>query len=481
MVRYLNNQVQRFIKEYAQAISAGTAAVFAGAGLACSSGFVNWKELLRNIAIEVNLDVDKESDLISLAQYYKNEMGGNRNKLNNEILSHFTKSVSNNKCMDILATLPIDTYWTTNYDHVIEDSLRQHGKIVDVKISQSNLADNLPKHNAIVYKFHGDISSPADAILTKDDYELFDITHKLFITSLQGCLVSKTFVFVGYSLNDPNLLQILSKIRVLLGENCRMHYFLTKKISKKDFKNSQEYNYACAKRELVLKDLQRYGIRGIEIQSYEDIPHIFECVRKLYFLNKIFIAGSCRNYGTWNYKDAYDFMYRLGYQLIKRGFHISTGLIEGVGPQVVNGALTAIEEDQLNIDSSLTIKTLPLIQGSDKHIKPNAKKKFQNNMISEAGIILFLFGNQYYDNVLEISRGVMHDYERAKEQKKYIIPIGSTGYASEYILKDIEENITEFPYLVPFIIDLKSERKIHKLIDLIFRIIEHIRNNIESF
>ena len=68
-IRYFGKQVQHFITEYAQAISSGTAAIFAGAGLSCNSGFVNWKELLRNIAEEVNLDVDKETDLISLAQY----------------------------------------------------------------------------------------------------------------------------------------------------------------------------------------------------------------------------------------------------------------------------------------------------------------------------------------------------------------------------------------------------------------------------
>lgn len=481
MSRKFSKHIQNFISEYTQAISAGTAAIFAGAGLSCNSGFVNWKELLRNIAECVNLDIDKEHDLISLTQYYKNEMGGNRSKLNNEILSHFTKSVTPSKCMEILATLPIDTFWTTNYDHVIEDSLKRYGKIVDVKITQSNLAESLPKHDAIVYKFHGDILFPADAILTKDDYELFDITHKLFITSLQGCLVSKTFVFIGYSLSDPNFLQILSRIRVLLGENVRMHYFLTKKFSRQDFKNTKEFSYACAKRELMLNDLKRYGIKGVEIQTYDDIPRIFECVKKLYFLNKIFIAGSCRHYGQWKYERAYEFMYQLGYKLIKNGFHISTGLIEGVGPQVVNGALTAIEEDKLNIETSLTIKTLPLIKGCDKHIQPMAKNNYQQNMISQVGIVIFLFGNQYYDNELEISRGVMHDYERALEQKKYIIPVGSTGFAAENILNDIENNIEKFPYLRPFISQLRNEKDTYRLVALIFRIIDYIRNNIESF
>lgn len=473
--------ISNFISEYAKAISAGTAAVFAGAGLSCNSGFVNWKELLRDIAKSINLDIDKETDLISLTQYYKNEMGGNRNKLNQEILSQFTKKASQNQCMDILASLPINTYWTTNYDHIIEDTLTRHDKIVDVKITHQNLSINVPNNDAIVYKFHGDILFPSEAVLTKDDYEVFDITHKLFTASLQGDLVCKTFVFIGYGLNDPNFLQILSRIRVLLGENSRIHYFLIKKLSRKDYKKAIDYSYACIKRDLFLKDLIRYGIQSVEIESYDDIPHIFECIKRMYLINKIFIAGSCRNYEPWDSKKAYEVLYKTGYQLIKDGYKISTGLIEGVGPQLVNGALTAIEENKLNIESVLSIKTLPLIKGSDAHIIPNAKNNFQKNMISQAGIILFFWGNQYYDGKLEISRGVLHDYERALAHQKYVIPIASTGYASYYILNDIEKNIDKFPYLKPFLKELKNEKDPDNIISLIFRIIEYIRKNIESF
>lgn len=476
-----NKNINDFISEYAKAISSSTAAVFAGAGLSCDSGFVNWKDLLRDIAQSIGLDIDKETDLISVAQYYKNENGGNRNKLNQDILDNFTKYSSPNKCMDILATLPIKTYWTTNYDHIIENTLEKHDKKVDVKILQNNLSINIPDNDAVVYKFHGDILFPSEAVLTKDDYEIFNITHNLFITSLQGDLISKTFIFIGYSFNDPNFLQVLSKIRILLGENSRMHYFFTKKITRSDFKNKNEYLYAHLKRKLFLKDLLRYGIQSVEIENYSDIPQIFECIKRLYLTNSIFISGSCRNYGNWNQTDAYELLYNTGYQLVKNGFKISTGLIEGVGPQLVNGALTAIGEMNLNIEKVLSIKTLPLIKGSDAHIKYSAKKKFQDNMISQAGIVIFFFGNQYYNNILDISKGVIHDYERAKAQQKYIIPIGSTGFAAEWILNNIEININDFTYLKPFMKRLKNERNPEKIVTLVLEIINYIRKNIEFF
>jgi len=37
---------------------------------------VNWKELLKDIAADVGLDLDKEDDLVTLAQFHVNERGG---------------------------------------------------------------------------------------------------------------------------------------------------------------------------------------------------------------------------------------------------------------------------------------------------------------------------------------------------------------------------------------------------------------------
>lgn len=62
-----------FVNKYLEALNEGDAAIFSGAGLSASSGCVNWKELLCDIATELSLDIDKEQDLVSLAQYYFNK------------------------------------------------------------------------------------------------------------------------------------------------------------------------------------------------------------------------------------------------------------------------------------------------------------------------------------------------------------------------------------------------------------------------
>nr|VFK24359.1 MAG: hypothetical protein BECKLFY1418C_GA0070996_11751 [Candidatus Kentron sp. LFY] len=61
----------QFIKRYAEALVSGDAALFAGAGLSRDAGYVDWRDLLREIAVDLELDIDRESDLVALAQYQR--------------------------------------------------------------------------------------------------------------------------------------------------------------------------------------------------------------------------------------------------------------------------------------------------------------------------------------------------------------------------------------------------------------------------
>lgn len=212
------------------------------------------------------------------------------------------------------------------------------------------------------------------------------------------------------------------------------------------------------------------------IDHYSDITTILSKIKKNYITNRIFVAGSCRDYGNWEKKDAYKFLSNLGYRLIEKGYHISSGFVEGVGPQIINGALNAINDRHLNIEKTISIKPLPLIDGSDEYMDTSSKRMFQHNMIEEAGIILFLFGNNFYDSELKISQGVLHDFERATEQHKYIVPVGSTGFCAEHILNLVEKNIDNYKYLEPYLYVLKNECNPDKLVDIILKVIDNIRS-----
>ncbi|MGO4815724.1 hypothetical protein AB4156_40140 [Cupriavidus sp. 2MCAB6] len=67
--------IEAFIKEFVSDLANKNVAIFAGAGMSKSVGYVDWPSLLSDIAAELGLSVDKEHDLISLAQYHVSHRG----------------------------------------------------------------------------------------------------------------------------------------------------------------------------------------------------------------------------------------------------------------------------------------------------------------------------------------------------------------------------------------------------------------------
>jgi hypothetical protein len=476
--------MQEMKREFTNAIKNKTAAIFAGAGLSCSCGFVNWKDLLRDLANDIRLDVDREDDLVSVAQYYCNEKAG-RGQINQKLMRCFTKYVEDNENISIIAHLPINTYWTTNYDSLIEDGLRKSGKRVDVKSENENFAVEIENIDATVYKMHGDISSPFTAVLTKDDYESYDKTRRIFSTALQGDLVTKTFLFIGCSMTDPNMKYILSRIRVLLHGNQRTHYCLLKAISKSDFTESSvtgksvfrrsEYEYAKIKRELEIKDLRRYGIDVVEYEKHDDVFKVLKEIEDCYRLNNIYLSGSAAEYGdNWN---------ETGLSLLKAfvskcftdGYKITTGYGDGVGSFVISTILEKVLDSHDNIDKYLCLRPFPY-EDSKRSDYDQIKYKYRQSMIEPTGVGIFVFGNKITNNQLALADGVIEEFRICKSFGKLIIPLGSTGFAAEYILNEVKDDITNYSYLMPYLQTLSKELNPEKLIQTVFKIINDYRN-----
>ena len=117
-------QRNRLVSELLKDLSEDNLAIFAGAGLSAPAGFVSWSELLRPIAEELELEVERETDLVALAQYHCNSNLANRGKLNQLLINELSDEAEITANHKILAKLPVSTYWTTNYDKLIPESVR---------------------------------------------------------------------------------------------------------------------------------------------------------------------------------------------------------------------------------------------------------------------------------------------------------------------------------------------------------------------
>ena len=267
--------VEHFIETFVKELEEENVAIFAGAGLSVGAGYVDWKKLLQPIAQELELDIDQEHDLISIAQYHLNEKQ-NRSGLNRVLIEQLSPGHAPTDNHRILARLPIKTYWTTNYDKLLEDSLKAAGKIPDVKYTLDHLKLTKPRRDAIVYKMHGDIDHPDDAVLTKDDYEQYQVTRGQYTTALSGDLVAKMFLFLGFSFTDPNLDYILSRVRISLHGKPRDHYCIFKRCNQASYSTEEAFRYADLKQQLAINDLKRFGVQTLLVDEYSDITALLE-------------------------------------------------------------------------------------------------------------------------------------------------------------------------------------------------------------
>ena len=224
--------------------------------------------LLTEIIQDLGLDPKKEHDLVTIAQYHCNQEGGNKTRLTQTIFNHFAPPKAN-RDHRILASLPIFTYWTTNYDKLIEKALEEAKKVPDVKYALKQLSVTRPDRDVVVYKMHGDIDHPADAIISKDDYEAYPLKMSAFVSALRGDLVEKTFLFLGFSFTDPNIDFILSRVRVQYEQHQRHHYCIQKRVSQRLLtKRKKNSSTAQLKQHYFISDLKRFSIYTVLVDEY---------------------------------------------------------------------------------------------------------------------------------------------------------------------------------------------------------------------
>ena len=463
-----------FIKKFLKSLDNGDAAIFAGAGLSAPSGCVNWKELLKDIAEEIQLDIDKESDLVTLAQYYYNKNGNNRTRLNEIIKDAFQTGKTPNINHNILASLPISTYWTTNYDKLIEKSLDNRGKIHDVKTSCENLTTTLKGREVVVYKMHGDVDHPENSVLIRDDYESYHHNKAPFISALSGDLMTKTFLFIGFSFTDPNFSYICSQLRTNLKGNMREHYCFLKDVTESEFDDNNEYEYAKRKLSYFVDDLKRFNIKTILIQKYEEITDILQSIRRIYNSRTIYISGAAAEYAP-DGKDEYErFISKLSGRLIFEGFKIVSGYGLGVGSAVISGALSEIYFNQKkSLNNQLILRPFP--QGDDAK---TLWKKYREDMISFSGISIFLLGNKMEQGGVVLSNGMQDEYDISKMQGNFLIPIGRTGYMSRDLWRKLMEEIKDEPLYQRYYADLMAigdnDKSLDEIIELVVKLIKNI-------
>lgn len=472
-----------FVRDFTRELHAQNAAVFAGAGLSMASGYVDWKGLLEELVRDLHLDPERETDLVSVAQYHCNQ-AGSKNALTTRILQHFSQTHEPTENHRVLASLPIETYWTTNYDKLIETTLVGAKKVPDVKYTVLQLANTKPGRDVVVYKMHGDVDHPTDAIISKEDYEAYHHTHAPFVSALRGELIQKTFVFLGFSFSDPNLDYILSRVSGLYRQHQRSHFSIQKRVSRLTDEGDDAFEYRKLKQHYFIKDLKRFGIQTVLVDEYRDITCLLKDVASAYKRTSVFISGAAHVFGPWGSPKAEAFLHDLSYRLMKDGNRIVTGFGLGVGSPVINGSLAFLNDNSKTVsDRNVVMRPFPQVSTGGANLAEQWKN-YRIGMLEYAGVAVFVFGNKDdgSGNVIP-SNGMRQEFDLAVQAGLIPIPVGATGFMAEELWKEVSANLKKFiPAANPeFEADFArlgdSALAPNELLRIISKLIKHLQKN----
>lgn len=472
----MSKKLEALLKRYAAAMHKGDAALFIGAGGSTEAGLPDWKALLRPCAEELKLDIDQENDLIALAQYYINHNGGSRDDLNQLLSKEIGKARHTTASHKIIADLPISTIWTTNFDMLIEKALRAANKNPDVRKTDADFAK--PRQSDVVlYKMHGDLDRPHEVILSASDYENYAQTHPIFQNALEGDLITKTFLFLGFSFTDPNLSYMLAGLRSVLGDSKRVHYAIMRKARldwlDRDPKAFVKWKYETNKQRLHVKDLKiRFGIRTLLVRDYDDVPEVLRTLRSKYRNQTVFVSGHALRPGSSGRERLQGLCRLLGAGLMEKELKLVADFRTEIGRALLQGALQKLKEDDKLASREYLLRPLLSRRLSNDESETRFDRSCSDNMAEGAGFTIFIGGSA---DDSELKR----DLEVAKKHKAVLIPIGASGPASHKIWESVVASM-ENDNLKPMFKRLDGTLGEEQLVAAVFEIINSVTNEVKK-
>jgi len=211
------------IKRIQQAKANNKLVVFVGAGVSNNSGVPSWNTLTEALKSELPIEnISEENDSLKVAQYYCNSRGYKEyiEKIK-EVLKH--GKVSYNPIHDAILDLEPSHIITTNYDDLIEQSIRPRNLQYHIIRKDSDLP--YIQTDRLVVKMHGDFEV-GNIVLTEKDYLDYRVNFPLIDAFVKSLFASKFILFVGFSFADYNLRFIINYTQSLLKDDFQPVYML---------------------------------------------------------------------------------------------------------------------------------------------------------------------------------------------------------------------------------------------------------------
>ncbi|HAS6052222.1 TPA: hypothetical protein I7122_05660 [Vibrio vulnificus] len=198
-----NNEYFRTIRK---AIENRKLALFVGSAVSYDSDLPSWGQLVSQM--KSALDIARTDDYLKIAEHYYLQYG--RNTYYNKINEFFPSGAQPNQLHEIILSLKPQHIITTNWDDLLEKVINNKGELYFPVTNDHELA-SAPTSQLLV-KMHGDLTH-RNIVFKESDYLSYSENFPLIENFVKSLFSTHVVIFVGYSISDYNLNQIISWIR----------------------------------------------------------------------------------------------------------------------------------------------------------------------------------------------------------------------------------------------------------------------------
>ena len=204
--------------------------LFIGSGVSASCTNVagsrppDWKTLLRHLCDlisdgdqrAIGLQLIDSGDLLSASDHVRYVLDGESNvaaygqAIRTAVEGPAGDKYRPSRLFDALLAMDPRTVFTTNYDKLFEQASKGGFRVHPVR--STTLGDDLRLGEPVFVRLHGSTDAMNDLVLTRTDFAEVTKVGKEVFSALKALSLTSTILFVGYSLEDPDIQLILQEV-----------------------------------------------------------------------------------------------------------------------------------------------------------------------------------------------------------------------------------------------------------------------------
>lgn len=140
------------------------------------------------------------------------------------------------------ASLSFETVYTTNFDLLLENAYQEIKRPFRSLVGEHQMPFHGGPLTTSIVKMHGDLRHEEHIIVTEEDFNRYLEDYPVIATHLSAMLITRTGLFLGYSLSDPNFQHIKEVVRSRIGKFERMAYIVQFDTSPSDTEKMLQLN-----------------------------------------------------------------------------------------------------------------------------------------------------------------------------------------------------------------------------------------------